>query len=137
MLEQFVPGGLHPEEISYSGVVLEELKPMERTHVGMPMKWLMKYLLREGLHTVAEVLAEEKEWSKLKLELNMERDTKNKKKGSYRPLLFNIFINDIEKGIKHMLSKLADNTKLSGEVYASEEWDDIQMGLDKLKKGGV
>lgn len=53
MLEQFVPGGLHPEEIIYSGVVLEELKPMERTHVGMPMKWLMKYLLREGLHTVA------------------------------------------------------------------------------------
>lgn len=49
--EQFVPEGLHPEERLYSGVVLEELKPIERTHVGVLMKWRIKYLLREGLHT--------------------------------------------------------------------------------------
>lgn len=30
----------------------------------------------------------------------------------FRPLLFNIFISYIEKGIKSMLSKLADGTKL-------------------------
>lgn len=36
------------------------------------------------LTVVPEVLAEEKEWSKLKLELNLARDTKNKKKNFYR-----------------------------------------------------
>lgn len=49
----FVPEGLYPEERTHSGVVLEELKAMERTHVGVLMKWLMKYLPREGLHTGA------------------------------------------------------------------------------------
>ncbi|RMC17252.1 hypothetical protein DUI87_05830 [Hirundo rustica rustica] len=72
----------------------------------------------------SEVLAEEKEWSKLKLELNLARDTKNKKAST-------------EKGIKNMLGKFADDTKLSDGVDPSERWDDNHSNLDKLKKGGM
>jgi len=34
MLDQSIPGGLHPVERTYAGALLEELQPMERTHAG-------------------------------------------------------------------------------------------------------
>lgn len=50
------------------------------------------------------------------------------------PLLFFIFINDIELGIECSLSKFAVATKLTGVIHTPEGDNTNQRNLDKLKK---
>ena len=50
------------------------------------------------------------------------------------PVLFSIFVGNMDSGIKCILSKFADNTKLSVEVGTIEGRDAIQRGLDSLER---
>ena len=48
------------------------------------------------------------------------------------PLLFTIFIDDIDKEILYEISKFADNTKIASQVNTLNNIRSIQRTIDKL-----
>ncbi|PKU37084.1 rna-directed dna polymerase from mobile element jockey-like [Limosa lapponica baueri] len=51
------------------------------------------------------------------------------------PVLFNIFVVEMDRGIECTLSKFTDDTKLCGAANMLEGRDDIQRDLDRLERG--
>ncbi|CAM4630430.1 unnamed protein product [Lepidochelys olivacea] len=48
------------------------------------------------------------------------------------PVLFNIFINDLEKEVNNEVAKFADDTKLLKTVKSQADWEELRKDLSKL-----
>ena len=50
------------------------------------------------------------------------------------PVLFLVYINDIDEGVTGIISKFADDTKIANSVVSNEQTKEIQNNRDKLSE---
>ena len=106
---------------------------------SVPHKRLLKKLRSHGidgklLQWIEEWLCKRKQRVVLKGEKSIwEEVTSGVPQGSVLgPLLFIIFINDIETDIISLLSKFADDCKITRKVKTDEDTDEVQQDINKL-----
>ena len=89
---------------------------------GNTLKWLGDWLSDRKQRVV--INGKESEWHKV---------NSGVPQGSVLgPVLFIVYINDIDEGINCTLSKFADDTKIMSKVESASQWQELQSDLNKL-----
>ena len=99
------------------------LKKLEKHGIGgKVLKWIEEWLSNRKQRVVLK--GEHSEWEEV---------LSGVPQGSVLgPLLFIIFINDIETGILSMLSKFADDCKITKKVNSQQDAEEVQLDLNTL-----
>ena len=89
---------------------------------GMVLRWIENWLCERKQRVV--INGKSSNWTSV---------TSGVPQGSVLgPILFLVYINDIDEGLTCIISKFADDTKIANTVYSNDQAKEMQANLDKL-----